>query len=231
MIKIMKNFGLEHSSCRFGEEPYLFIDRFYYPITMGFESDLAQLNDYALVCIESTSKKLNSIKTEHEKLTCGLREETRFDDQSADEVWDMFGRSCEIHMETEEELHGWQRSLYLHVKAMTLLLLAAFAEKAIKETIVFVGGKVECVVKMRKESETDSMLRYLKENFYKNLQEPIESRRARNRCRVLRNDFAHGKWDSVEKTIGNLSLRSAFSATANLLDSLGEVVKNTYGKQ
>ncbi len=174
--------------------------------------EMAQLNDYCVMCVLQTKKHLNWLRQELHDLEGGRqRVVSAFGDYTGQAINFVTG-----------EIRTWENTYGFVTRAMCLLLLSAFTEKSLK-TLCLSFGNGQGLGKSRKrpdESEIGHYLRFLREVSGLNFTEPEESIAAREACRHIRNDFAHGDWDKVTRHVSHVGLRPAFAAVADLLRAI-----------
>lgn len=188
------------------------------PIFYQFEQGMMQLHEYFIACGNATRKKMIDIQGEVSDLKNGKIEKTRF---SGAEDLNSFCSYEAAHFIEESELARWEHTQQVIVNAMSLILIATFIEKTLKDFILFMTDSPAPKLKKKKnESDMDALIRYISEDLNLVITEPHASRIARKKCKELRNEFAHGMWDKVEATIRDVSIPSAFLATKELLNAL-----------
>src|SRR5262249_6252533 len=153
-------------------------------IFIGIEEDMAQLNDFCRLCIEATSSHLAEMQR-------------RLRHPEVGDVSDDFDHALE-----EFYIPRWQETERFMVRAMSLLLLSAFSEKCLKELADYLApAEVRRFKRKGGEAEISALLNYLKKTCGLKFEEPEASRFVREKCRHIRNDFAHGRWDNVKAAI------------------------------
>jgi hypothetical protein len=176
-------------------------------------NEMAQLNDYCVMCVLQTRKHLDWLRQELSDLECGRqRVVSAFGDYTERAVTFVSG-----------EIRTWENTYGFVTRAMCLLLLSAFTEKSLKTLSMAFAPAGQRLARSRKrpdESEIAHYLRFLRETCGLEFAEPEESIAAREACRHIRNDFAHGEWDKVTQHVSHVGLRGAFSAVANLLKGI-----------
>jgi hypothetical protein len=104
---------------------------------------------------------------------------------------------------------------------MSLLLLAIFSEKCLKDLAKYLAPPEATGFKRKSgETEISGLLRYLNSTCALEFKEPEASRLVREKCRSIRNDFAHGRWDAVNAAIADYPLRTAFGAVTALFGAI-----------
>jgi hypothetical protein len=136
--------------------------------------------------------------------------------------------SNEIACGIEEfELPTWEDTEKFIVRAMCLVLLSAFLEKSLKDLVsYFSTTEARQFKKKGGIGEVASLLIYIKEVCKFEFEEPESSKIAREKCRIIRNDFAHGHWSAVKNSIANYHLSTAFGAITalfNVIDRASEI--------
>jgi hypothetical protein len=183
------------------------------PIFHGIEDELAQLNDFCLLCIEGTSERL-----------AGLQETLRGYESGEERVeLPDFGDVTDSAADALAVVHipRWQQTERFMVRAMSLLLLAIFSEKCLKDLAKYLAPPEAPDFKKKSgETEISGLLRYLNSTCALEFKEPEASRLVRDKCRRIRNDFAHGRWDAVNAAIADYPLSSAFGAVTALFDAI-----------
>jgi hypothetical protein len=177
------------------------------------EEEMAQLNDYCLLCLNGVSKRISELGQEYRELQSGERRivDPDFGDATTDAAWYI----------SDVELLRWQDTQEFLVQAMCLLLMSAFTEKSLKSLCSDFALSSSVHPKMIKgQSKTSSYLHFLRESCNLTFDEPRESLAIRERCRRLRNSFAHGEWEDVRQEVAQISLQRAFFATTTLFQSI-----------
>ncbi len=176
-------------------------------------NEMAQLNDYCVMCVLQTKKHLSWLRQELQDLESGKqRVVSTFGDYTGQAVTFVTG-----------EIRTWENTYGFVTRAMCLLLLSAFTEKSLKTLCMAFappGRELRRSGKRPDESEIAYYLRFLRDTCRLGFTEPDESVAAREACRHIRNDFAHGDWDKVTQHVSHVGLRGAFAAVANLLKAI-----------
>jgi hypothetical protein len=185
------------------------------PIFHGIQEDMAQLNDFCLLCVEGTSKHLAELQHTAKRYRTGEEraEHPNFGDISDEVAWSL----------EEFDIPLWQDTERFMVRAMCLILLSAFVEKCLKDLAVYFAPPEAPRFKRKgREGEIVALLSYLHQTCALDFEEPALSQAVREECRNIRNDFAHGRWDEVKASIADRSLSSAFGAVTALFDAIDE---------
>jgi hypothetical protein len=181
------------------------------PIFHGIQEEMAQLNDFCFLSLQSTSNRVKELEQKAKRFRSG---EERLEDPNLGDV------SSEVAWGIEEfEIPRWKDTEQFMVRAMCLVLLSAFLEKSLKELALYLSDPES--VRFKKKSnlgEIASLLIYLKEVCRLEFKEPEASEIAREKCRTIRNDFAHGHWMKVKDNVANYSLSAAFGAVTALME-------------
>ena len=177
------------------------------------QEEMAQLNDFCLLCLEGTAAKLNDFRRELSSYRMGERQAEH------PEIGDI---TEEVAMGLEDVIiPSWEETEEFLVRAMCLILLSAFLEKSLKQIANYLTPEVAPKFKAQPGlGEIGSLLAYLQVTCLLQFEEPEESKSTRERCRKLRNAFAHGHWDQVKVDVATQSVRQAFSAVSGLLDCI-----------
>ena len=197
-------------------ENYLYVARDNsQPIFQGIEEDMAQLNDFCLLCVEGTSKHLAELKHKARRYRTG---EDRVEHPDFGDVSDEVACGLE-----EFDIPRWQDTERFMVRAMCLILLSAFSEKCLRLLALHLAPPGAPHFKRRgSEGEILALLRYLQQTCVLDFEEPESSQTVREKCRSIRNDFAHGRWEVVKASITDVSLPGAFGAVTALFDAIDE---------
>ena len=197
------------------------------------ETQLQQLNDYAVLVTESVHKQLddkkkllNEYKTGGKKVIVSEKDHLEEEDR-----WLVGEDLTEDHKEIlDEEILDWKTNVGFVTPSMILVLLFFLTEKSLKNLCYsFSEGEGEYAVPAGKrfkiknnnnESQIEANLRYLNEkcNFDFQIDEKIIS--LLYHCNKIRNNFAHGDWINVEEDITKIDLASAFKAISDLFKSI-----------
>ena len=173
------------------------------PIFHRIQEEMAQLNDFCLLCINGVSKHLGGLEEELQRYRSGEKRAEHLDigDITDDVVWSM----------EEIDLPRWREMERFMVRAMSLLLLAIFSEKCLKDLAKYLAPSEAPGFKRKSgETEISGLLRYLNSTCALEFKEPEASRSVREKCRQIRNDFAHGRWDAVNEAIADYPLGTHF---------------------
>lgn len=179
------------------------------PIFHGVQEEMSQLNDFCVLCIKETSKHLVDLRRRAKRFRDGMDhiEHPDFGNVSTEVAWSI----------EEFEIPTWDETEKFLVKAMCLILLSAFTEKVLKELSMYLAPPEATRLKRRpREGEIAGLLRYLRESCGLEFEEPESSWEVRSKCRVIRNDFAHGRWSAVKNAISDVRLSEAFKAVTAL---------------
>jgi hypothetical protein len=183
------------------------------PIFHGIEGEMAQLNDFCLLCIAGTSERLAELQETLRDYESG---EERAEDPDLGDITDVAVDALAV-----VHIPRWQQTERFMVRAMSLLLLAIFSEKCLQDLAKYLAPpEAPGFKKKRSETEISGLLRYLNSTCALDFREPEASRLVRDKCRRIRNDFAHGRWDAVDAAIADYSLSSAFGAVTALFDAI-----------
>lgn len=181
------------------------------------EKEMKQLNSYCELTIRSTKTKTEEMKNQLKDFQSGnIKEEQKYEDSEYPVDWDMVYEDIEFN-----EIPSWDDNVSFIAPSMSLVLLHIFIEKSLHQLCVdFYAPKKPVIKKNEKESVIQSKLRFLKEecNFNFNIEDDIFI--LLNKCRIIRNRFAHGDWKIIKSTINSINLFDAFRNVTNLFDSI-----------
>jgi hypothetical protein len=212
---------------------YLYLSRVRsQPVFLRIEEDMAQLNDFCVLCIEATDRHLTELRDtlrgirsgelrlvphpEYEFILAqsqGYKEDGHVSDDYADCL-------------EKYDIPRFQEMQRFMLRAMSLLLLSAFSEKSLMSLADWLApAEAPRFMKWRKKNkdhlaEVSVLMKYLRDICVLECEEPKESRLVRQKCQDIRNDFAHGRWDNVQTGIADYSLRSAFAAVTALFHAI-----------
>jgi hypothetical protein len=172
------------------------------------QTEFSELNDYCVVCLTGTSDKLKELKLQSNEYMTG--KETVVDADWGDVTTDLLWSLSEV------EIPAWEEHYNFTAKAMSLVLLSFFTEKSLKDLCISFAPKGTSLRPRGGESKTDAYIRCLKEECNFDFIEPQEFLSVREKCRQVRNSFAHGDWDEIKAEVSDTNLPQAFGAVANL---------------
>ncbi|MBK8905861.1 MAG: hypothetical protein IPM53_32060 [Anaerolineaceae bacterium] len=180
-------------------------------------TEMTQLNDYCVLLMQETSKKLKVLKSEFGDLESG---KSRLIIDEGPITGDF---TAERMMMLSEEIHIWKDTYAFITRATCLLLLSAFLEKSLKTLCdSFSPSDISSFKRKNRESKPDMYLRILQTDCLVKFKESKENKSLRNKFRVIRNAFAHGDWEEVRIKVGGIHLRQSFTSVANLLSQIEE---------
>jgi hypothetical protein len=179
----------------------------------AIQEDMEQLNEFCFIFIEVTANKLSDLRKKRDDLSAGIIT------VEAPEIGDV---SDEVIQGLDHVyIPRWEDNQGFLVRAMCLLLLSAFTERSWALLCSELSPNTNARPKKRAgESKIGSFIRFLREECGVAFVEPDGSVATRERCRILRNQFAHGNWSEVRAGVDDLPLREAFFAVTHLLDSI-----------
>ena len=181
---------------------------------VAIEEDLFQLHQYVKKMLKFTSIEYSKAEAQYKE------------SKTAEEL-DYFG----------DEKYRWENNTHFLCPAMSLVSLYMLVEKSLKNlcysfsensTSWYVEKGVRFKVpKSNKESNIDASLKYLLNTKKFKFTIPQDLEDILERIRVLRNDFAHGDWENVEKTIKRIDVDKCFEAVSDLFFSIEDGMEET----
>ncbi|WP_438764980.1 hypothetical protein [Kushneria sp. TE3] len=185
-------------------------DRFWQPFWVLFNK-LGQLNDYCFNQLVASETKLNELRAAYD---CAVENKA-----SGAEVFDFFS----------EEIPIWEDNIATFAKATPIVLLASFTEWGLKH---IVESLFEDAPKKKERGISDIRfyVRYLV-NYGVEINNVDELILQVDEFRVVRNNFAHGKWSKLEEDLHELSLKKAFTSVSKLFEEIEDAawrIKNVF---
>ncbi|MDP9312780.1 MAG: hypothetical protein M3R24_18150 [Chloroflexota bacterium] len=195
---------------------YLFRGTRYDPLFWDISAEMIQLNDYCVLCLQQTAILLENMQGELRDLKTGKAHvETPLGDFTE-----------EMIMSIEEKIPVWNDTNQFLSRAMCLILLSAFTEKTLNTICIARAPKgAERPRPQPGESKIDAYLRHLQNVCKLQFFEPEETSCIRDKCRKIRNAFAHGDWEEVRRRSADIHLRDAFLSISILLEAIEEQVE------
>jgi hypothetical protein len=172
------------------------------------EEEFWQLNDYCVLCLTQTLNKLDGLRSELGKYKASKEPivDPTYGDITQDLIWGL----------AEVQIPAWEENYHFTARAMCLILLSFFTEKSLKSLCVAFAPEGKAPKQKKGESKTRSYIRFLGEECGFDFMEPQESVAVREKCREIRNSFAHGDWDDIKAAVSDTNLPEAFCAVASL---------------
>jgi hypothetical protein len=200
------------------------------PIFLRIEEDMAQLNDFCVLCIEGTDRNLTELQDTLRGIRSGelrLVAHPDYDILAQSQGYKEEGDVSDGYADCLEkyDIPRYQEMQRFMLRAMSLLLLSAFSEKSLKDLAdCLAPPEAPRFKKWKKKkgnlAEVSALMSYLKDICALEFEEPEASRLVREKCQRIRNHFAHGRWDNVKRGIADYPLRTAFSAVTALFDAI-----------
>lgn len=181
------------------------------------ETEFSQLNDYCVLSLSETFKKLEELKSDLLELkSSGKRViEPDYGDLTSDIIWVI----------EDIEIPTWDDNYRFVAKAMCFVLLSIFTEKSLKSLCdAFTPKKINARLPRGGLSKINLYLKFLIEECSFIIIEPQEFKEVRENCRKIRNAFAHGDWDDVRNEVDATGLVSSFKSVANLFELIEDAV-------
>lgn len=185
-------------------------------------TEMAQLNDYCVLCLQQTSQHLGELHKQLDDLQSGKK-------RILTELGDFTG---EVSLDLEEKIPTWEDTYQFISHATCLILLLAFVERSLKLLCTALSPTNTGLPKQKpRESKIALYIRYLKEKCKIVFSEPKEAMNILNQCRKARNSFAHGDWDDLRNEITQIKLRNAFDTVTKLLYAIEQAMwQSNWGK-
>jgi hypothetical protein len=162
---------------------------------------LRQLNDYCFHQLVSSQERLSDLQLERSK----LMEQRHCSAEEIDVI--------------DEAIPLWEDNASVVSHAVPVVLLSSFIEWGLKSLAKEFCGSVP-----RKAgatlSDIDFLLNHIRGTGGLAFELDMKTLETLNSFRIVRNQFAHGNWHSLETLLGTLSLRSCFAAVTRLLEAL-----------
>lgn len=193
-------------------ENYLFETQTFIHEFMVVDEEMAQLNDYCLLILNATNKKISDFKTELEDYKSG--KQTAQHSEIGDITEDVISGLEEVIIPTWQDTYGFTTI------ATCILLIQSFIEKNLKSILYSLAGESKKYQQVAGESKIDCYLRKLEEDFGVGFDESSEGKQLRKEINSLRNNFAHGDWGEVRKNIASIDLRNVFQMATNIFEGI-----------
>jgi len=196
-----------------GTQDYMFTTDSDNPVFVGIEVEMAQLNEYCVLCLTETFNKLANLNIELEK-----HQSQKGAEKNAVRLRNLDGWMMEL---SEIEISFWESNFDFVAPAMCLIVLSFFLEKSLKSIYFAYAPKgVTLPIKNKGANKVSMYLRFLKTDCNFKFDEPIKTMGIWDKCRKIRNAFAHGDWDKVKSEIAQTDLRESFSAISELIRNI-----------
>jgi hypothetical protein len=181
------------------------------------DTEMSQLNDYCVLCLNETAKKLQDLKEDAKEYKKGTKSVVVEPEQ-----WDV---TQDFVMGLEEiDIPAWEDNYLFVSKAMCMILLSTYTEKSLKSLCMAFSENEYLPKQKGGESKISAYVNYLKTICKFDLIEPIEFLELREECRKIRNNFAHGDWDDIRDELIKISLHQSFLAVSTLFQVLEEKI-------
>ena len=193
----------DESGITIADGSYIYVAERYSDLFWVIASKLSQLNDYCFHQLVSSKEKLSALREEKTHLISQRHPYA--------EEFDYL----------DEAIPAWEENVFVTANAVPIVLLSSFVEWALKSVVKEFCGSVPRKPKSE-ISDVNFFLQYAKSNGGLNFKLDEETTCTLNSFRMIRNQFAHGNWQTLETLLGTLSLRDCFSAVTRLCQTLEE---------
>lgn len=184
---------------------YLFQERSENLVFMMIADRMAQLNDFCMSAFDAMQSEERAISAEQADIESG---KLRFDDED----WFYEPNGYDFMRD------HWGEIGDSYLKGTHILLMACFVEMSVKALAADLQLPTSRPpTKHVRGSEIDLMLAYIRNECRIAFEEPETVKVFLTRCRELRNDFAHGRWEKFCQESRDLSLHEGFDSVAKLL--------------
>ena len=172
---------------------------------VAIEEELDQLEDYSTQLLNFSKQRLEFLNLKYSKKNYEYAEE---DDLDTDEIL------------------KWTESTNFIGPSIFLLSLYFLTEKSLKNLCYsFTEGTKHWQVpegerfkvsQKKNESIVEASIRYLKETKKFNFELNSKTLSLFEEIRILRNNFAHGDWENVQKNLSSIEINDAFKIVADI---------------
>ena len=172
---------------------------------VAIEEELDQLEDYSTQLLNFSKQRLKFLNLKYSKKNYDYAEEQDID---------------------TDEILKWTESTNFIGPSIFLLSLYFFTEKSLKNLCYsFTEGTKHWQVPMgerfkvsqkKNESIVEASIRYLKETKKFNFELNSKTLSLFEEIRILRNNFAHGDWENVQKNLSSIEINDAFKIVADI---------------
>ncbi len=183
------------------------------PVFIQISRDMSQLNRFCTLCLEATFGAFTEADSDLDI----------YKRQKANEIdSERLGNLDDWISELETiDVPFWKDNADFVAPAMCLIMLAAFLEKSLKSICLAYAPRGKSLpIQEAGENKVSAYLRLLKDDCGFRFEEPKATMQMWDRCRRVRNFFAHGDWDNTKTEIAKMNLRDAFNAVAELLTEI-----------
>lgn len=173
-------------------------DRFWEPFWEVFDK-LGQLNNYCFNQLVASEARLSELQAEYGRAV---------EEKNA---------GAEVLDYLSEVVPAWEDNVATFAKAAPVILLASFTEWGLKHIAINLFGGSP-----KKADRRISDIQFYSHHLVscglevENIDELLSQV---GTFRSIRNNFAHGKWNEIEKNLQELSLREAFSSVSAMFES------------
>ena len=192
------------------------------------ETELRNLNDYAVGILEYTHDELRNHQQRFDKYRA--TDETEVPDLPEGGLGKNEVYTSDEMMFAMEDVLTWSKNLGFVTPAMILVMLHILTEKSLKALCYSFSegeGEYEIPADTRfkvpvrsGESSIDANIRWLKDECHFEFDVESGMYDLLDKCREIRNNFAHGDWSVVQKKLQEIELVDAFSAVSKLFSSI-----------
>ena len=172
---------------------------------VAIEEELDQLEDYSTQLLNFSKQRLEFLNLKYSKKNYEYAEE---DDLDTDEIL------------------KWTESTNFIGPSIFLLSLYFLTEKSLKNLCYSFTedtkhwqvpeGERFKVYQKKNESIVEASIRYLKETKKFNFELNSKTLSLFEEIRILRNNFAHGDWENVQKNLSSIEINDAFKIVADI---------------
>ncbi len=193
-----------------GTQDYIFTIDSDNPVFVGIEVEMAQLNEYCVLCLTETFNKLADLNIEFEEY-----QSQKGIEKNADRLNNLDDWIMEL---SEIEIPFWESNFGFVAPAMCLILLSFFLEKSLKSIcFAYAPNGINPPIQKKRGNKVSMYLKFLQADCHFKLDAPVKTMDTWNKCNKIRNAFAHGDWDEVKSEIARTDLRETFSAISELI--------------
>jgi hypothetical protein len=180
------------------------------------EDDIKQLNDYLFLASESIIYKIEQISKNYKKYS-GIA--SRITKETLDD-WEI---ANDVIMDSEFTMPIWQDTLNFLMPAFSTLAIYTVLERSLKY-LCYVFCSSQPKLKPN-QSKVSAYLFHLENQFSYKAND--ESYAYIDRCRLIRNNFAHGNWDKVREQQQEINLPELFKSVSNILMATEHAIGDT----
>ena len=211
------------------EDNYLYQMEVASDTLFNIQQEMLKLNNFCAHSLNFSKDKSLKAKENYLSYSSGRKKANLYNSPSLDDKIDENSAEYGHFLEDlENDSDQWEDTFTFIAPAMTLVLFHIFVEKSLLDLCKESTPHVDLKPKQKKyENIIVTYINFLQVDCKINFQLDENIINLLQKCRIIRNKFAHGNWTEIKEIVSKIDLVDVFYAFTKMLRSFENEIANT----